>query len=32
MTSANFHTDIRTSSGGARDLLYFGVSVHGELA
>jgi len=32
MTSSYFHTDNRTSAGGGQDLLYFGMSVHGDLA
>ena len=32
MTSTYFHTDNRESGSGARDLLYFGMSVHGDLA
>jgi hypothetical protein len=31
MTSTSFHTDNRISSGGFRDLLYFGLSVCGDL-
>ena len=32
MTSSDFHTDNRNSSSGGQDLLYFGMSVHGDLA
>ena len=32
MTSTDFHTDIRTTAGGNRDLEYFGTLVHGDLA
>ena len=32
MTSSHFHTDNRNSSSGGQDLLYFGMSVHGDLA
>jgi hypothetical protein len=32
MTSSDFHTDNRQSDAGARDLKYFGMSVHGDLA
>lgn len=33
MTTTDYHTDCRVaSSSGARDLVYFGMSVHGDLA
>jgi len=32
MTSSDFHTDNRASDSSARDLIYFGMSVHGDLA
>ena len=31
MTSSHFHTDNRNSSSGGQDMLYFGMSVHGDL-
>lgn len=32
MTSSDFHTDNRTSGAAEKDLIYFGMSAHGDLA